>query len=277
MDKSLISVIMAIYNEPLEQLQQAIKSILDQTLDDFEFIIILDNPKEHNLKQLIYDYQKKDKRIVFLENKKNIWLAWSLNKWIKIAKWKYIARMDWDDISMTNRLEKQYHYMINHPDVDLLFSWTNHIDQDWKFKKTFTPSRDKVIHIKKWFFRSFLLVHPTLFCKKDILERNAYDNKFMRSQDFELWLRLIWKYKFDIVEDILLDYRVPNIENLTERVNKIKKSTYWTLKALHKNMWTYIFNLNFWMFYIKTWILYLIARTPKKLIKCLVKLKDKNE
>jgi len=58
----------------------------------------------------------------------------------------------------------------------------------------------------------------------------------MRSQDFELWLRLIWKYKFDIVEDILLDYRVPNIENLTERVNKIKKSTYWTLKALHKNM-----------------------------------------
>jgi len=72
MDKSLISVIMAIYNEPLEQLQQAIKSILDQTLDDFEFIIILDNPKEHNLKQLIYDYQKKDKRIVFLENKKNI-------------------------------------------------------------------------------------------------------------------------------------------------------------------------------------------------------------
>lgn len=275
MDKPLISVIMAIYNEPLEQLQQAIESILNQTFSDLEFIIILDDPKSDSLRRFVYDYQKKDKRIVFLENKKNIWLAWSLNKWIEIAKWKYIARMDWDDISMADRLEKQYHYMINHSGVDLLFGWIKYIHQDWKFKKTFTPPRNKIIHIKKWFFRDILLVHPTLFCKKDILKENNYDNTFMRSQDFELWLRLIWKYKFDVIDDMLLDYRVPNTENFKERISKIKKSTYWTLKALHKNIWKYIFNLSFWLFYIKTWMLYLIARIPKKLIRFLINLKDK--
>jgi glycosyltransferase involved in cell wall biosynthesis len=104
-----ISVIMAVYNGE-KYLAEAIESILNQTFKEFEFIIIDDGSKDNSL-NIIKRYAKKDSRIIIIKNEKNMKLAWSLNKGLKIARGKYIARMDSDDISLTDRLEKQYYFL----------------------------------------------------------------------------------------------------------------------------------------------------------------------
>lgn len=275
MDAPLISIIMAVYDENINQLDEAIKSILTQSFDNFEFIIILDKSDNIKAEKLILEFQKNDNRIVFIKNDKNIWLAWSLNKWINIAKWKYIARMDADDISKANRLQDQLNFIEEYKDTDLLFSWVNYINNNWDFIKKFTPNKKLIENIESTFFKWHFLVHPTLFCKKEILQENQYDEYFIRTQDFELWMRLIKKYKFRIVENELLDYRIPNQWSIEDRLNKLKKSTYWAIEALNKNMKLYILNLNFWMFYLKIILLWIIVRLPTKLLRKIINIKDK--
>ncbi len=102
-----ISVLMPVYNGAL-YLREAIDSILQQSFTDFEFLIINDGSTDGSEK-IIRSYQ--DPRIRLVNNEVNIKLIATLNKGIALCKGKYIARMDADDISMPERLEKQYHFM----------------------------------------------------------------------------------------------------------------------------------------------------------------------
>ncbi|MEW8956830.1 glycosyltransferase family 2 protein, partial [Clostridium sp.] len=113
-----ISIIMAAYNETRQWLSKAIESILNQSYRDFEFIIILDNPKNQELKDLITEYLKKDGRIKFFINEENLGLIKSLNKGIKEAKGEYIGRMDADDICYLNRLQVQLDFLESNKDID---------------------------------------------------------------------------------------------------------------------------------------------------------------
>ena len=106
-----ISVIMSIYSEKEEWIKESIDSILSQTFRDFEFIIINDNPKRKENENLLLEYSQKDNRIIVITNKENIGLTKSLNKGLSIAKGKYIARMDADDISFPTRFQKQIDFL----------------------------------------------------------------------------------------------------------------------------------------------------------------------
>ena len=102
-----ISVIMSTYNEKLEHLHKAITSVQKQTFKDFEFIIILDNPQNHVIRNCIHHYAQNDARIRIIENETNIGLTQSLNKAIKTANGIYMARMDADDIMAKTCLERE--------------------------------------------------------------------------------------------------------------------------------------------------------------------------
>ena len=115
-----ISVIMSTYKENIDDLKMSIESILNQTYKMFEFIIILDNPNNHIHEEIIKEYSKIDKRIKFYKNDKNIGLAMSLNKGISLAQYEYIARMDADDISLSNRFDKQVKFLQENPDISLV-------------------------------------------------------------------------------------------------------------------------------------------------------------
>ena len=99
----LVSIIMSVYNSE-DYLKEAIDSILGQTYANLEFIIIDDASTDRSL-DIVKSYN--DKRILLIKNEVNIGLAASLNKGIEIARGKYIARMDSDDISLPERCEKQ--------------------------------------------------------------------------------------------------------------------------------------------------------------------------
>ncbi len=118
----LISVIMPVYNAD-QFVGEAIESILSQTFDDFEFLII-DDCSEDSSSQIISRYN--DPRIRLLKNQKNIGVARTLNKGLSLARGRYVARMDADDVSIAKRFSRQFEHMERFPDVDICGSWVWH-------------------------------------------------------------------------------------------------------------------------------------------------------
>ena len=108
-----ISVIMSVFNGA-RYLKKSIESILNQSYEDFEYVIIDDGSTDKS-KIIIESF--KDPRIKLISNKQNIGLAASLNIGIQVSKGKYIARMDCDDVSATKRLENQLEYLIKNPKI----------------------------------------------------------------------------------------------------------------------------------------------------------------
>ena len=107
----MISVLMCTYNEKVIELKESIESILNQSYANFEFIIVNDGPDNVKGKNVLNYYAQKDKRIKIIENEINIGLAASLNKGLDFCNGEYLARMDADDISMPDRLEKEMEFL----------------------------------------------------------------------------------------------------------------------------------------------------------------------
>lgn len=208
--KPLISVIMSVYNTNEKWLKLAVESILAQTFKDFEFIIVLDCPTDNSI-NIINDYRIKDDRIVVIENEKNIGLTKSLNKALKKAKGKYIARMDSDDISIKTRLEKQYGFMERNDHVDVLGSYIIKInDNKTKHQAMGYWLRNQERAKIRLLFGNVGIAHPTAFMRKSFLDLNniKYNEEILKAQDYALWIEIIQnKGVIDIIPEILLMYR----------------------------------------------------------------------
>ena len=109
---------MSVYDETVSDISRAITSILNQTYKNIELIVILDKPD--NIDAFNYLKSINDKRIIFLPNKENIGLGFSLNNAINVASGDYIARMDADDVSHSDRLKHELNYLTK-SDLDLVF------------------------------------------------------------------------------------------------------------------------------------------------------------
>ena len=113
-----LSVLMPAFNSE-KYISEAIESILNQTFTDYEFIIINDGSTDNTAK-IIQKYAKQDKRIKFVDNKKNQGFIASLNQGLDLARGEYIAKMDSDDISLPERFEKQVEYLDKNPNCGLV-------------------------------------------------------------------------------------------------------------------------------------------------------------
>ena len=122
-----ISILMPTYNVAL-YVVEAVNSILQQSYDNFELIIVDDCSTDGTF-ELLQDLAKKDSRIVLLRNDKNSKICFTLNKAFKIAKGRYICRMDGDDISNPDRLKVLVEYLRNNPNIDLVGSQLVSIDE----------------------------------------------------------------------------------------------------------------------------------------------------
>ena len=204
-----ISVIMSVYKEPAEWLCQSIDSILNQTFPDFEFIIICDNPKGLDNIALLKKYAANDNRIKLLFNEENIGLTKSLNKGLAVARGKYIARMDADDISMPKRFEKQIAYLEKHPEVIVLGTNIKHIGHNAWLRNTDSIKFDnKRIKVQMLFGNCF--AHSSVFVRAGVLKENniRYDESFRQSQDYRLWEVLSDLGDFACLREKLLMYRL---------------------------------------------------------------------
>ena len=202
------SVIMATYKESIECLKQSIESIINQTYNDFEFIIILDNPDNKEHIAFINDYVCKDERIKFYINDKNMGLTNTLNRGLKLAEGKYVCRMDADDISELYRMEHQKKYLEEN-DFDLIGGISQMIDEDgntiYSIKKV--PTNFK--KIKKCIKYNQVISHPTWFGKKEVFDKlNGYRNMPL-CEDYDFTLRAILQgFKISNVNECVLKYRM---------------------------------------------------------------------
>lgn len=204
-----ISIIMGVYKEPKDWLYQSINSIINQTFKDYEFIIICDNPEYEEGISILKEYANNDNRIVLIFNEENNGLTKSLNKGLKISKGKYIARMDADDISMSNRLERQYAYMEEHPEIIVLGTNVEYIG-----KKSIIRGNDSIKYDDATIRAQMLLVnciaHSSVMIRKSVLDSNDihYDENYRQSQDYRLWELLMHYGQFACLKEKLLKYRM---------------------------------------------------------------------
>ena len=201
-----ISVILPAYNAE-EYLGEAIQSILDQTFGDFELIIINDKSTDATA-TIISSFN--DPRILILNNTVNRNITYSLNKGIKEAKGKYIARMDADDIALPNRLSLQFEFLQNNPGTILVGSNIEVINEKGKHlaHREYPGSHDEII---KMLNDKSAFAHPTvMFLKSAVMAVQGYQNKYKAGQDYDLWLRLCSQGNLANLPEYLLKYRIHN-------------------------------------------------------------------
>ena len=212
---------MPVYNGE-KFLREAIESILSQTFTDFEFIIVNDGSTDNSL-LLIKEYANKDSRIKIIDQK-NGGVIVALNNALKICKGEYIARMDTDDISYSNRIEKQIEF-IEKENAFICGTWAHIVDENSLIisNKEFDYPPKTWKEIKKYLIRANPFIHPSVIFKKEIYEkekdknRNLYRNN-KHIEDYELWTRIVPKYKSINLQEYLLNYRIHN-NQITKKSN----------------------------------------------------------
>ena len=215
--KPKISVIMSVYNSE-KFLNESIQSILNQTFKDFEFIIIDDCSTDNSLK-IIKRYADLDDRIKLINNNKNIGLTKSLNKEIKIAQGKYIARQDADDISLPERFKKQFTFLEENENVFLLGSGSISINEKGIKRGIFKPLIFFEKIAKTLPYKN-CIHHPSVMFRN--LKEYLYREKFFYSQDYDLYLRLLSNNKrFANIKEPLIKYRInPNAISWTKKAKQ---------------------------------------------------------
>ncbi len=187
MSAPVISVVMSVYNEE-NYVAASIESILNQTFNDFEFVIINDGSTDKT-QEILERYIQQDERIRLIVNQSNLGLATSMNKGLTVAKGRYIAMMDAADISHAERLEKQVKFLEANSNVSLLGSWVYWIDEN----KRIIGKWDRAVRVNSiLLYETGGLLHPSVMARKELYEvLGFYDTHHYYSPDFDLHARAL--------------------------------------------------------------------------------------
>lgn len=233
-DDVLITVLMTVYCGK-EYLSEAIESILNQTLKDFEFLIINEYGSDEDTTAILQNYASQDSRIKLIQNDTRLGFSASLNKGLKLARGKYIARMDPDDISVPKRLELQYRFMERHPEYILCGGNIRYINDNvlsHHVQRYLTKSSQ--IKTSLLFICEFS--HPTIMFRRSDMEQNGYlYDENIKTEDYELWSRIVYKHKTANLGKILLHYRIHGNNSVNIYKDKVAESTTEVQKRIFHN------------------------------------------
>jgi len=218
-DMPLITILMPCFNAEA-YLKSSIESVLNQRYKLFEFIIVDDCSSDGSL-AVINSY--KDKRIKVIRNLENKGVVYSLNKGLKQAKGKYIARIDADDIMLPNRLHLQVDFLEKNLDYGLVGAWHEVIDAYGKLIARVQPS------ITNWHLKLQLLfnnpfAHAAVTMRTELAKQFKYDKKYEHCEDYDLWMRIAAISKTTNLPHFLLQYRVHNSNTSGNNIKTMKKN-----------------------------------------------------
>ena len=242
----LISVIMGVYNQYDEQaLKAAVSSVLDQTLGDLEFII-WDDGSDERAGALLRQLPSLDERIILAGREENRGLAFSLNECIKIARGKYIARMDADDYSFPARLEKQVAFLEDHPEYGWCGTSAELFDEDGTWGVRIMPEVPSV----RDFYKYSPFIHPSVVFRAGLFfDDNGYseDGETLRCEDYEIFMKLMKRgVRGYNLPEILFRYREDKASyekrNIRTRFreSKIRYRNFRDMKMLFPLGWIYV-------------------------------------
>jgi glycosyltransferase involved in cell wall biosynthesis len=199
----LVTVLMPIYNGEAF-VADALESILEQTFRDFEFPIIDDGSTDESVK-IIERYA--DPRIRLVCNDERVALIRTLNRGLELARGKYIARMDADDVSLPERLERQVAFMEANPAIGACGTWATTIGDgdgsEWRY-----PEGADDIRCRLLFHTA--IVHPSVCIRRDAFARHhfQFDEAYLHAEDYELWCRISEVVPLANLGSVLLRYRI---------------------------------------------------------------------
>jgi len=206
MNSPKVTVLMPVYNGE-RYLGQAIESILSQTFRDFEFIII-DGGSKDSTPAILAHYQQMDDRIrvYYQENQR---LVDSLNMGCQLARGKYIARMDADDISLPQRLVRQVDFMEARPEIGILGTWAQSIDESGKKVENWHPPASPGL-VGWCLILSNCLIHGSVMMRRNVVEEMGFYKPAASQapEDYDLWARASLVTQVANIPEILVRYRV---------------------------------------------------------------------
>lgn len=202
-----VTVLMPVYNG-VAFLREAIDSVLNQTFNDFEFLIIDDASTDGSV-ALIESYT--DPRIQLVRNEKNMGQVATLNKGLSLAKGKYIARLDQDDVCLPSRFQKQVTLLNKRPEIAVVGTLIQGMnEQGQAIDIRGMAVDDRVAFIAYLLLGDCPLGHPSVLFRREVaIESGSYDTSFAPAEDYELWCRLAsQRQEAFVISEPLLRHRV---------------------------------------------------------------------
>ncbi len=221
-----VSIGIPFYNSD-KYLAAAIKSVLNQSYENWSLVLLDDGSTDDSLK-IAKDYEQADPRITAISDGQNRGLPARLNELTRLSDGVFYARMDADDIMHPNRIENQIKHLVENPSIDVVGSGLISIDNNNDIigirkgvgKKTYTL---KDITGGGW------CVHPTVTGKTEWFKKHPYDEALKRAQDYDLWIRTVESSAFARLEYPYLYYREASTPTLSKviKANKYSILIYW--------------------------------------------------
>lgn len=213
--KPLVSVLIPCYNCE-EYVEEAVMSIVKQTYSNLE-ILVIDDGSTDNTGCILQGLAKKDNRIKYIKNTTNLKLIKNLNKGLDLCKGKYIARMDADDISLPERIEKQVNFLEKHSEIGIVGTYI----QIFGVRKGVWRMDTSDKYIRAHLFCNTSFAHPTVMIRTSVLRDNClyYKTEYPHAEDYKLWCDMAQYTKLANIPEVLLYYRI----NQTQVSNKFSK------------------------------------------------------
>jgi len=186
MEAPLVTVLMPVYNGEA-YLSEAIESILLQSYTNFEFLILNDGSSDRS-EEIIQSYT--DSRIRLINNATNMQLIATLNRGLDLAQGKYIVRMDADDISLPQRIERQVEWLEKNPEYGLVGSWFEDFNGTDTIRTIKYSSDDTHIRIRHLYQTH--IAHPTAVLRKSVIDEHnlRFDPDFVHGEDYAFWVQM---------------------------------------------------------------------------------------
>jgi glycosyltransferase involved in cell wall biosynthesis len=199
-----ISVILPVYNAE-EHIAESLQSILNQSFNLFEVIVINDGSTDRT-EEIVKSFD--DNRIRYYKNEKNIKLIDTLNLGLQLTRGKYIARMDADDIALSNRFENQVEFLENNPDYGLIGSYAQEFGDSTNVVKYVVDDED----IRYAFLTHNPFVHSSVMFRSSLIKKYnlQYDKRWLHVEDYDFWIKLLGYTKGKNLPEIFVNYRVHN-------------------------------------------------------------------
>lgn len=237
--KPIVSVILPYFNAE-KTLQRAIESIINQTFTNFELLLINNNSND-NSQIIALQFANADKRVVLL-NEQQQGVAFAANTGNNAARGKYIARMDADDISLPQRVEKQVEFLNRKPEIGVVSCLVRNVGHnsnalgiqryvDWVNTLIFHNQ----IEINR--FVEMPLINPTTMFRRQLIDEYGGFSHGDFPEDYEMWLRFMSKgVKFEKVEEVLFEWH-DSKTRLTRSDKRYRRENFYIIKAPFLAQW----------------------------------------
>lgn len=200
-----LSVLMPVFNCE-RYVVDAMESILNQTLKDYEFIIVNDGSTDRT-PEIINEYGRKDSRIKVI-HQQNAGIVSALNRGLSEARGEWVFRMDGDDIALSQRFEQQWERVRNDQNLVLLGGWCQQIDAEGSILKRNSYPAEHHALVSALEKLAPFFPHPTAcFHRETVIRLGGYRERFRHAEDYDLWLRLSRVGKLGCCKKVLLNLR----------------------------------------------------------------------